>query len=65
MNTVSVFAPASVANFGVGFDVLGAALDGPGDVVTARLASTPGVRVLSIAGDGGRLPRDPRRNSAK
>lgn len=64
MNAVSVFAPASVANFGVGFDVLGAALDGPGDVVTARFAPTPGVRVLAITGDGGRLPLDPLRNTA-
>jgi len=64
VNAVSVFAPASVANFGVGFDVLGAALDGPGDIVTARFTSTPGVRLLAITGDGGRLPRDPRRNTA-
>jgi homoserine kinase len=62
--SVSVFAPASVANFGVGFDVLGAALDGPGDTVTARLTRAPGVTVVAIAGDGGRLPRDPRRNTA-
>jgi homoserine kinase len=64
LSAVSVFAPASVANFGVGFDVLGAALDGPGDVVTARFSSAPGVRLLAITGDGGRLPRDPRRNTA-
>src|SRR6266508_4482000 len=62
--SISVFAPASVANFGVGFDVLGAALDGPGDTLTARLTRTPGVRVVSISGDGGRLPRDPRLNTA-
>jgi homoserine kinase len=62
--SVSVFAPASVANFGVGFDVLGAALDGPGDTVTARLTRAPGVTVVAITGDGGRLPRDPRRNTA-
>jgi homoserine kinase len=61
---ISVFAPASVANFGVGFDALGAALDGPGDVVTARLVETPGVRISSIEGDGGRLPREARRNTA-
>jgi homoserine kinase len=48
----------------VGFDVLGAALDGPGDVVTARFVSRPGVRVLAITGDGGRLPLDPGRNTA-
>jgi len=62
--SVSVFAPASVAKFGVGFDVLGAALDGPGDTVTARLTRKAGVTVALITGDGGRLPRDPRRNTA-
>lgn len=62
--SVSVFAPASVANFGVGYDVLGAALDGPGDVVRARLTDTPGVRLLGISGDGGRLPVSARRNTA-
>src|ERR1035441_6284088 len=61
---ISVFAPASVANFGVGFDVLGAALDGPGDTLTAWLTRAPGVRVVSISGDGGRLPRNPRLNTA-
>jgi len=64
MRSVAVFAPASVANFGVGFDALGAALDGPGDVVTARLSETPGVRLVSVEGDGGRLPRDAGRNTA-
>ena len=38
MRTARAFAPASVANFGVGFDVLGAALDGPGDTLTARVS---------------------------
>jgi homoserine kinase len=61
---ISVFAPASVANFGVGYDVLGAALDGPGDVVRARLTAKPGVRLLGISGDAGRLPRSARRNTA-
>ena len=61
---VYVFAPASVANFGVGFDVLGAALEGPGDVVHARLTDKPGVRLLGISGDGGRLPLSARRNTA-
>ncbi len=64
MKTVRVFAPASVANLGVGFDALGAALDGPGDVVTARLVEKPGVRIVAVAGDGGRLPREARKNTA-
>lgn len=62
--SVRVFAPASVANFGVGFDALGAALDGPGDIVTARLSETPGVRLVSVTGDDGRLPREPALNTA-
>ena len=33
---VKVFAPATVANLGPGFDVLGLALSGPGDTVIAR-----------------------------
>jgi homoserine kinase len=53
-----------VANLGVGFDALGAALDGAGDVVTARLAARPGVRIVAVNGDGGKLPRDARRNTA-
>jgi homoserine kinase len=64
LKIVSVFAPASVANLGVGFDALGVALDGPGDVVTARLSERPGVRIVSIEGDGGRLPTEARRNTA-
>jgi homoserine kinase len=63
-SSVSVFAPASVANFGVGYDVLGAALEGPGDVVRARIVDRPGVRLLAITGDGGRLPLSARRNTA-
>ena len=61
---VRVFAPASVANFGVGFDALGAALEGAGDVVVARPSRRKGVRVVSISGDGGKLPTDPERNTA-
>ncbi len=63
-SSVRVFAPASVANFGVGFDALGAALDGAGDVVVARRSRRRGVRVVSIEGDEGRLPLDPDRNTA-
>ncbi|MGA2764868.1 MAG: homoserine kinase, partial [Spirochaetia bacterium] len=37
---VSVFAPATVANVASGFDVLGFALDSPGDAVT--LSRVPG-----------------------
>ena len=63
MTSVTAFAPATVSNVACGFDVLGFALDAPGDEVTARLDGT-GVRIDDILGDDGRLPRDAARNTA-
>lgn len=64
MNSVTAFAPATVSNVACGFDVLGFALDEPGDRVTATFTDRPGVSIESIDGDGGRLPRDASRNTA-
>jgi homoserine kinase len=61
---ITVFAPATVANLGLGFDILGLALREPGDLVTARLRREPGVRIRSVTGDKGALPLDPERNTA-
>ncbi len=61
---IRVFAPGSVGNLACGFDVLGLALEAPGDVVEVRTSSGPGVRIEAVTGDGGRLPTDPRTNSA-
>lgn len=66
--SASVFVPATVANVGPGFDILGLALDGAGDTVRARF-STDGSRraavsIASISGDDGRLPLDPELNTA-
>ena len=63
MREVTAFAPATVSNVACGFDVLGFALEAPGDEVTARFAPA-GVRIDDITGDGGRLPREPTRNTA-
>lgn len=63
MRSVTAFAPATVSNVGCGFDVLGFALDGPGDEVTARLTDG-GVSIDDILNDEGRLPRDSARNTA-
>jgi homoserine kinase len=63
MSSVTAFAPATVSNVGCGFDVLGFALEGPGDEVTARFWGRDPT-LDDIAGDGGRLPRDPARNTA-
>ena len=57
-----VFAPATVANLGPGFDVLGLALSTPGDVVDAELSDRAGVEIVEVTGDGGLLSRDPQRN---
>jgi len=61
---IAAFAPATVSNVAAGFDVLGFALDEPGDVVVARLTSADGVTIGAIEGDGGRLSRDPAKNTA-
>ncbi len=61
---IAVYAPGSVSNVGCGFDVLGFALDEPGDVVIAAPQDTSGVSIAAIHGDGGRLSTDPRKNTA-
>ncbi|HUX84887.1 MAG TPA: homoserine kinase [Chitinophagaceae bacterium] len=64
MDSIRVFAPATVANIVCGFDVLGFAVNVPGDEVILRLTGPPGVRIRAIHGDGGLLPTDPYRNTA-
>jgi len=59
---VAVSAPATVGNFGPGFDVLGACLEGPSDVVLARKADA-GVRLVQVF-NGENLPADPGENLA-
>ncbi|GHE43953.1 homoserine kinase [Sphingobacterium griseoflavum] len=60
---VRVFAPATVANMICGFDILGFAVDEPGDEVAMYRVAEPGVRIRSIAGDDGRLPLDADKNT--
>ena len=61
---IEAFAPATVSNLGPGFDCLGLALRGPGDRVRVRLSERPGVKIVGIEGDGGKLPREADRNTA-
>ncbi|PWU21431.1 MAG: homoserine kinase [Bdellovibrio sp.] len=72
------FAPASVGNVGVGFDILGFALEGFGDRVRARRVTgesatgsatesareSASVRVASISGLSTRISLEPERNTA-
>lgn len=65
---VTAFAPASIGNVGVGFDMLGLAIEGPGDRVAARRSPGAGVHVAGVYGTDGAahasLPTDADRNTA-
>lgn len=61
---IAAYAPATVSNVACGFDVLGFALEEPGDLVVAEPADGPGVELTGIHGDRGRLPTDAARNTA-
>ncbi len=62
MNAVRAFAPGTVANVGPGLDILGLALEGPGDAVSVERSAGSGV---SIADSGHPdIPRDAARNTA-
>ena len=60
---ISVFAPATVANVVCGFDILGFAVNEPGDEVIMRIVDKPGITISKITGDNGRLPMDPGKNT--
>ena len=61
---IHVFAPASVANVGCGFDTLGFSVHRPGDDIIVRFSSNPGLQITKIEGDKGKLPLDPEKNTA-
>lgn len=61
---IKVFAPATVGNLGVGFDIMGLALEKPGDELIARFSDKPGVQISTITGAKGQLPMDPLKNTA-
>ncbi|RNL50341.1 homoserine kinase [Pedobacter jejuensis] len=63
LGMIRVFAPATVANVVCGFDVLGFAVNEPGDEVEMRLTDTPGVIIKRITGDDGKLPLDAAKNT--
>ncbi|WP_428849166.1 homoserine kinase [Xanthomonas arboricola] len=64
LHQARAFAPASVANVAVGFDLLGYPVDGVGDTVTVRRIDTPVVRIAAIRGTTVALPLDAERNTA-
>lgn len=58
------FAPASVANVAVGFDILGFSFGVIGDTVLVEKTPEPGVSIASISGVVTKLPSDPATNTA-
>jgi homoserine kinase len=60
----TAFAPASIGNVAVGFDVLGHSFQAIGDRVTARRVATPGVTITAITGTTVDLPKEPEKNTA-
>ena len=60
-NSVKVFAPATVANVGPGFDVLGLALENIGDEIEMVVTNKSGITIEMPDSD---LPTDPKLNVA-
>jgi homoserine kinase len=64
LESATAFAPASVGNVAIGFDILGLAVDALGDRVTVSRHAQPGVKITAIRGVAEDLPLDAERNTA-
>ena len=60
----TAFAPASVGNVAIGFDILGFALGAIGDRVTVARAASGGVRINAVRGISAEISREARANTA-
>jgi len=60
---LKVFAPASVANVAIGYDILGFAINGPGDEIIFRESDRPGLHIKTIH-NGRNLPKEVEKNTA-
>ncbi len=49
--SIKVFSPATVSNVTCGFDVMGFAIEQPGDVILAEQRVNPGVRIKKVIGN--------------
>lgn len=61
--SLKVYSPATVSNVNCGFDVLGFAIEKPGDIILVEKSSGGGVRIKDIIGNES-IPRDPKQNVA-
>lgn len=64
LTDVTAFAPATVANVGIGFDILGHTVDAVGDRVRLRRIDEPVVRIRAVTGVAGELPLEIKHNTA-
>jgi homoserine kinase len=64
VDRVTAFAPASVGNVAIGFDILGFCVDALGDKVTVTRKEKPGVTISAIRGVVGDLPLEAEKNTA-
>ena len=60
----TAFAPASVGNVAIGFDILGFSVEALGDRITVSRTGEPGVRITGVTGVAGELPTEPAHNTA-
>ncbi|MEK7356405.1 MAG: homoserine kinase, partial [Bdellovibrionota bacterium] len=60
----TAFAPASVANVAVGFDVLGFSTSAAGDKVTVEKIDSHSIEIVSVQGVVTKVPTDPAKNTA-
>jgi homoserine kinase len=60
----TAFAPASVGNVAIGFDILGFSMEALGDRVSVARRTEPGVAISAVRGIAGELPHEPRDNTA-
>lgn len=62
--SATAFAPASVANVAIGFDILGFSVNALGDTVTVKKTVQRGVSIEPATGVVSNLPLEPQRNTA-
>ena len=63
-HSATAFAPASVGNVGIGFDILGHTIEAIGDTVHVERTKELGVRIKAITGVATELPLEAAKNTA-
>ena len=63
MKEIKVFAPATIANVGPAYDILGFAINFPGDEIILKKNETGKLKITEISGENGVLSYDPQKNT--